>query len=294
MFIMFALFRVVTWILSRLPFPLLYAFSGLVRILLQYIIRYRRNVILNNLHQSFPEKSPAEIRKIVSTYYQHLADIILEVIKLERISPDELKKRFTFNGFEHLTQAIENGRSVILAFGHCGNWEWMAAALGVVSPVRGFGVVKPLADERFDKYLESLRHRFNHDGTIPFQHTYRALIRNRKEMISINGIAADQTPTRAEINYWSYFLHRDTPFYTGVEKLAKSLDFSVVFIDIYRTGRGNYIGDINLITHDPGNTPDMQITDTYIGMLETAIRQRPYNWLWSHRRWKFSRNTPGS
>jgi KDO2-lipid IV(A) lauroyltransferase len=290
MSIIFALFRVITWILSRLPFPIIYAFSGLVRILLQYIIRYRRTVILNNLNRSFPEKSPVEIRKIISCYYQHLADIILEVIKLESISQDDLKDRFRFNGFEHLTHAMENGRNVILAFGHCGNWEMMAAALGLLSPVRCFGVVKPLSDNNFNKYIVSLRHRFNPGGTIPFQHTYRTLIRNKKEMISIYGIAADQTPTRADINYWSHFLQQDTPFYTGVEKLSKSLDFSVVFIDIYRVGRGRYIGDIQLITHDPKNTADLEITETYIGLLEKAIRQRPDNWLWSHKRWKFSRN----
>lgn len=291
MFVIYALFRAFAWIVSRLPFPLLYSFSALVRIFLQYIIKYRRPIILKNLHNSFPEKSPEEIRKIVGNYYRNLADITLEVIKLESIRPEELKDRFKFNGFEHLNDAFDNGRSVILAIGHCGNWEWMGAALGLLSPVRGFGVVKPLADKNFHKYLESLRHRFNADGTIPFQHTYRALIRNRKEMITINGIAADQTPTRAEINYWSRFLNQDTPFYMGVEKLARSLDFSVVFMDIYRTGRGKYLGDIQLITHDPKSTSDQEITEAYIRMLETSIRRRPDNWLWSHRRWKFERTT---
>ncbi len=291
MFVIYALFRAFAWIVSRLPFPLLYSFSALVRIFLQYIIKYRRPIILKNLHNSFPEKSQAEIKTIVGNYYRNLADITLEVIKLESIRPEDLKDRFKFKGFEHLNEAFDNGRSVILAIGHCGNWEWMGAALGLLSPVRGFGVVKPLADKNFHKYLESLRHRFNQDGTIPFQHTYRALIRNRKEMITINGIAADQTPTRAEINYWSRFLNQDTPFYMGVEKLARSLDFSVVFMDIYRTGRGKYLGDIQLITHDPKNTSDQEITEAYIRMLETSIRRRPDNWLWSHRRWKFERTT---
>jgi Kdo2-lipid IVA lauroyltransferase/acyltransferase len=292
MTLVFALFKAFTWVVSRLPFPILYFFSGMLRFFLQYIIRYRRPVILKNLSNSFPEKSRAEIRKIVGCYYRNLADIFLEVIKLQRISPEELKKRFIFNGFEHLNHAIDNGRSVILAIGHCGNWEWMGAALGLLSPVKGFGVVKPLADENFHKYLESLRHRFNPDGTIPFQHTYRALIRNKKEMISIIGIAADQTPTRAEINYWSIFLNQDTPFYMGVEKLAKSLDFSIVFIDIKRTGRGMYIGDIQPITHEPKSTADTEITEKYIRLLEDSIRRRPDNWLWSHRRWKFGRSSP--
>jgi KDO2-lipid IV(A) lauroyltransferase len=225
-------------------------------------------------------------------YYRNLADIILEVIKLEKIKPEELKKRFQFKGFEHLNEAFESGRSVILALGHCGNWEWMAAVMGLLSPVKGFGIVKPLADKNFHVYLESLRHRFNPDGTIPFQHTYRALVRNRKEMVTLNAIAADQTPTRAEINYWKTFLNQETPFFMGVEKLARSLDFTVVFMDIRRTGRGKYIGEIQMITREPKNTADHEITDHYIRLLEDSIRRQPDNWLWSHRRWKFNRITP--
>jgi len=225
-------------------------------------------------------------------YYRNLADIILEVIKLQRVGPEELKKRFKFNGFEHLTHAFDSGRSVILALGHCGNWEWMGAVMGLLAPVKGFGIVKPLADKNFHRYLESLRHRFNPDCTIPFQHTYRALYRNKKEMITINAFAADQTPTRAEINYWKRFLNQDTPFYMGVEKLARSLDFSVVFIDIRRTGRGMYTGEIQLITHDPKNTADTEITEKYIRLLEESIISRPDNWLWSHKRWKFNRSSP--
>lgn len=279
---------------SRLPFPLLYVLSDFLRFFLQYLIRYRRKIVYKNLYNSFPEKSKAEIIKIAGRYYRNLADIILEVIKLQRIRPEELKKRFKISGFDHLNHAFDNGRSVILALGHCGNWEWMGAVMGLLTPVKGFGVVKPLADKNFNKYIESLRHRFNPDGTIPFQHTYRALIRNRKSMVTLNALAADQTPTRAEINYWSRFLNQDTPFYMGVEKLAKSLDFSVVFMDIRRTGRGRYAGEMQLITHDPKNTSDTEITEKYIRMLEDSLRLRPDNWLWSHKRWKFNRTLPGA
>ena len=290
--IAFILFKAFASLISRLPFSLLYLFSGMVRIILQYVIRYRRKVITDNLNRSFPEKTPIEIRNIINCYYRNLADIIVEVIKLQRISPEALKERFIINGFEHLNHAFDSGRSVIMAIGHCGNWEWMGAVFGLLSPVRGFGVVKPLADKNFHKYMESLRHRFNPDGTIPFQHTYRAFIRNKKEMVTLNAIAADQTPTRSEISYWTSFLNQDTPFFTGVEKLARSLDFSVAYIDIHRTGRGRYTGDIRLITHDPQHTADLEITEKYIRLLEDSIRRQPDNWLWSHRRWKFERNAP--
>jgi KDO2-lipid IV(A) lauroyltransferase len=222
-------------------------------------------------------------------YYRNLADVFVEVIKSERISPEELKKRFSFSGFELVINELNKGRSVIVAIGHFGNWEWMGTALGLLAPSKGFGIVKPLSQKHFHKYLESLRHRLNPGITIPFQHTYRTLIRHKMHGATFNIIAADQTPTRAEINYWSKFLNQDTPFYVGVEKLARTLDFTVVYIDIQRTGRGKYNGEIRLISKDPKATHDLEITEKYIRLLEESIRRRPDNWLWSHKRWKFER-----
>jgi len=286
----YLLFRAFSWMVSRLPFPLLYGLSWLLRILLQYVARYRRIVINRNLMLSFPDKSRAEIRQITGYFYRNLADILLEVIKLETIKPEDLKKRCKITGTEHINHAFDNNRSVLLAIGHCGNWEWIAAALGLHLPVKGFGVVKPLSDKHFHDYLESLRHRFNPGGTIPFQNTYRALIRIRREMVSLTALASDQTPELDEINYWSKFLNQDTPFFMGVEKLARSLDFSVVFMDIKRTGRGRYTGHFQLITHDPKNTAETEITEKYIRLLEESICSQPDNWLWSHRRWKYTRD----
>jgi KDO2-lipid IV(A) lauroyltransferase len=69
------------------------------------------------------------------------------------------------------------------------------------------------------------------------------------------------------------------------------LDFSVVFVDIRREGRGIYNGEIQLITHEPKNAADFEITEKYIRLLEDSILRQPDNWLWSHRRWKFSRGS---
>ncbi len=289
---LFILFRSFTFIVSRIPFPVIYFLADLLRFILKYLVRYRRAVILKNLSASFPEKSPSEIRRIMDRYYRNLADIILEVIKLETIGRESLKKRFSFTGLEILQKAFDRNQSVIVTIGHCGNWEWMGTVLGQLLPVKGFAIVKPLSEKYFNRYVESLRHRINPGSTIPFQHTYRVLVRNRKDFTSFNVFAADQTPTRSDINYWSHFLNQDTPFFTGVEKIARSLGFAVVFIDITRTGRGRYHGDIQLITRNPDETGELEITNTYIRMLETAIRKQPDNWLWSHRRWKFSRTGP--
>ena len=292
MIVFYAFFRVCSFFVSRLPFPVIYFFSDILKFLLQYVIRYRRDVTRRNLTHSFPEKSAQEIKKIEDRYYRNLADVILEVIKLEAVSKNSLMKRFSFEGLEIMQDAFNHGRSVLVATGHLGNWEWMGTVLGMSLKEKGFAIIKPLAEKHFHDYLISLRHRFNQDSTIDFQHTLRRLVRNKKEMLTFNVFASDQTPTKADINHWKTFLNKETPFYTGIEKLAKSLDFSVVFMNISRTSRGRYKGEIRLITDNPVSMKELEITDIYIKMLEEAIINQPDNWLWSHRRWKFERTVP--
>ena len=50
------------YLLAWLPLPLLYLISDLLWPLVYYVVRYRRRVARQNLHNSFPEKSLREIK----------------------------------------------------------------------------------------------------------------------------------------------------------------------------------------------------------------------------------------
>lgn len=293
MAVLFALVKALLRIVSWLPFPLLFLLSDLISFFLQYIFRYRRSVILENLINSFPEKNQEEIWEIMCSYYRNLADIIVETIKLRSISPAHLKKRVNFSKIEILNHAFQYHDNVIIALAHRGCWEWIGQALGVVFPLTGYGITKPLSNKYFNNYMEFIRNRFNPGSTIPFRQTYRTLVHHKREgHVAFYLIAADQTPHTNEINYWSNFLNQDTPFYLGIEKMAVSLDLPVVFLDIHRVGRGRYSVDFQIITYDPKNTSSLWIMEKYIRLLEDSIFNDPSNWLWSHRRWKNKRSVP--
>lgn len=271
---------------ARLPMSALIFLSGILQVLLEYVFRYRRKVILQNLANSFPGKSPGEIHRIMHTFYRNLADIIVEVMKLERITKEQMLDRFRFSGYEILEDSLNNGRSVIIAIGHCGNWEWAGVALGLKVPVKGYAIIKPLRNKNFQAYMEKVRNRLVPGSTLPFKSSFKVMARNRKEIVTANLIAGDQTPLQGEINYWHPFLNQDTAFFQGIEKLSHTLDLDVIFVDIQRTGRSRYLGVMHLITGDPQNMRPGEIMDNYISHLEEAIRNNPDNWLWSHRRWK--------
>ena len=103
-------------------------------------------------------------------------------------------------------------------------------------------------------------------------------------------MVADQTPRGVESDYWTEFLHQDTCWFTGLERIAKMLDYAVVFVAMKRQGRGRYEVPFELITDNPKETEKGFIMERYVRCVERFIEANPDNWLWSHRRWKHQRN----
>jgi len=283
-----SIFGVLAWILSRTPLPILHLKANAIGFILYHIVGYRKKVVMQNLQNSFPEKTEQERKSIARKYYRNIADIIVEVIKTGGISPKELKRRMVFTNYEVMHNYIRQGRSVILITGHLGNWEWLGTRMTLETDFLTCAVVKPLSDPWFDDFMNNRRMRFQPEGKIDFRWALKDMIKV-KDRLSVTFLAGDQTPTKNEINYWITFLNQDTPVYLGVEKISKMFDRPVIFTDIQRTRRGYYEVSFTLITDTPKETRDEEITEKHVHLLEETIRKNPDNWLWSHRRWKHKR-----
>jgi KDO2-lipid IV(A) lauroyltransferase len=82
------------------------------------------------------------------------------------------------------------------------------------------------------------------------------------------------------------FLNQNTPVFNGPEKIAKMLEYAVVYMDVQRVKRGYYEVVPTLLFDKPKESAENEITMAFNKMLEEGIRKRPETWLWSHRRWK--------
>ncbi|MCD4735805.1 MAG: lysophospholipid acyltransferase family protein [Bacteroidales bacterium] len=277
------------WLVSKLPFPLLYAFSDFLYVVVYYIAGYRRKIVHTNLTKAFPDKTNAEIKKITKKFYKNFTDLIVEIIKVRSITKAQLFDRIKFENYELAERLFKKKQSIIVSIGHCGNWEWVTMVLEMMSDYKVYAVVKPLSSQYFEDYITTLRTKFStKGGLMPFKSTLREMAK-RKNELTMNIMAGDQTPTRDEINFRIKFLNQDTPVFLGIEKIAKLLNCAVVFFDIQREKRGYYKASIQLITENPKENTDNEITIKHTQMLEKAIFRNPDNWLWSHRRWKHQR-----
>ena len=287
--ITYYIFYAFAWLISLLPFWLIHGLADFIYFVLYHVIGYRKKVTNQNLRNAFPGKDEKWIRKTSRKFYRSLADIILEDIKVLTIRQKKLAKRYRYVNADIMENIFKQNKSVILACGHCGNWEWMGNTLGpLFSQYKGYAIVKPVHNTYFDGFMNGLRNRYIEDSIIYMNDTLRTMVK-RKDKVTLYAFAADQTPSNPQAAYWGRFMNQDTPFYIGMEKIARTLDFAVIFIDLYREKRGYYVGEISLITNSAKNTKENEITKAYIQKLEEAIYKRPDNWLWSHRRWKHSR-----
>jgi Kdo2-lipid IVA lauroyltransferase/acyltransferase len=275
-------------LISFLPLWVLYIFSDLLFLFGYYVIGYRKKVILENLQHAFPEKSENERREIARLFFRNLTDSFAEIIKMYSISKEGLDKRVKIKNKEIVLDIIENNQVIIGLTGHFFNWEMhllqMMANVSNKCDVVYLKVNNPF----FEKLMLAIRTRFG-GGLIERSSFQRDYLRKRNQPRLIV-LAADQRPSHGEIRYWAPFMNRDTAFFEGAEKLAKRFNHPVMYSHVHKPKRGHYTFTYEMVSVPPyTNEKEHSITDAYISLTEQNIREHPSLYLWSHKRWKFTR-----
>ncbi|GAB3566723.1 lysophospholipid acyltransferase family protein [Spirosoma luteolum] len=273
-------FRFLAW----LPLWALYGLADFLYVVLFYLVRYRRAVVEENIRLSFPEKSPAERQAITRGFYRNLTDLLVETLKLPGLSADELRRRVEFTGMDMVRQLIADGHVIIAMTSHSSNWEWIPSAI-VLAGVPIDSVYKTLTSPFSEELVRGIR---GHFGAVPVpMNTLPRRMVQAKNIPRLIGMVADQVPDVPEHAHWMPFLHRDTPFYPGSERLARSRNLPVVYVDVVRVRRGHYHVTFSKLAEPPyTELPHAAILERYRDRIEQTIREHPSDWLWSHKRWK--------
>ena len=148
------------WLISILPFRLLYIFSDFIYLLVYYVIGYRRKVVKENLCLVFPKKTDKEIKAISKKFYSHMCDMFLEMIKTLTISRKQLNKRFIIKNPEKLQQLESLNKSIVVMYGHYASYEWSFVVENHIS-LKGIGIYKKIANRYFDNLVKKIRSRYN-------------------------------------------------------------------------------------------------------------------------------------
>jgi len=284
---------------GRLPLKWHHTLAGGIAWLLRRVVRYRSDEVLINLSRSFPQKKYAEVKQIRDRFYRHLAEIFTETVWFSACRGDKGRKRLADSHLVEISNpgvlnaALEGSQQVMILQTHTGNWELTGGLLqyAYAEPLRqdpariavtydrlssplwnrvmAESRSAPVADLGFDGYTESrevLRFALSHRGE-PFTYVF----------------ITDQFPYRfANRHRTRTFLNQPTWTMDGAAALALKQGMAILYLRFAQREEGGY-----RITFVPveGTTPE-EIMNTYYTLLEEDLRAQPWNYLWTHRRWK--------
>ena len=277
------------WIICR-GFALLprtvrhYGFGVPIYWIIYYVMHYRRKVAMENLRNSFPQKSESEIREICRMSYRNLAEQIINTISKTGVSDKELVHRMNIHGTDNVSQVIQN-RSCVFLTAHLGPWEAGTTMSLYITDHTTVGVYHPLKNIVMDELMKRIR-KHTRVALVPMKQTMRYFIQNYKQRPLIMGLIADQSPQRRAGQQWFKFLNQWTAFFDGGEVMALKYNLPVFYFSPRRIKAGIYEADITLVYDGKEEVAENEITKRYIHLLEQDIIARPELWMWTHRRWK--------
>jgi len=272
---------------ARLPFGLIYILSDIFYFVVYYVVSYRKNVVLQNLRNSFPEKNEKELKKISKKFFHHFCDLSLEAIKTHGMNEKDAMKRMVVKNADIVNQYFDQGRSVVVLTMHYNNWEW-SNILGKHQKHQILAIYRPMTSLPFNIFMNKARDKFGATA-IKDSLTLRTVIdKTRKNEPVFIWLAADQTPPKFH-KYWMMFLNQETLFYPGPASISKRFNYPVFFQSMKKTKRGHYETSFELLFENPKEISETEIMQTFVAKMEEIIREEPEYYLWSHRRWKHKR-----
>ncbi len=288
--------------LSALPLGFHYAWAGFFAWLLKDVLRYRRNVVMINLARSFPDKKYWELNDISARFYRHFGRIIAEAVwfggcrKEERLHRQHLVEVTNPEVFD---QAFLSSPGVMMLVSHSGNWELLGGLACYdyrpsherVFPVNDVAVVyKPLTSPFWNEIMRLNRCapvlHYDYPGYISHLEFLRHALAHRHEKKAYM-VPADQYPYKDAMAHDSVdFMHQSTPTMLGGASVAHKLGMSVLYVNMRPVARGRYEWTYTEICPDASRMTPHEIISDYYTLLQRDLEQTPWNYLWTHKRWK--------
>jgi KDO2-lipid IV(A) lauroyltransferase len=199
------------------------------------------------------------------------------------MSRRQVLKRHKLVNTDFLNETFNERKSVIACVAHYTNWEWGSMSGGPQLDHNYVVMYKPLVNKWVDRYVRKSRAKFGARLASIFE-TAR-VFRDEVPRTTLFVLAADQSPSNINKAIWVDFMGIETAFLHGPEFYARKYDLPVSYVDIQRVKRGYYELTFSWLTKEPKSLKPGEITQLYASRIEESIRNKPENWLWSHRRW---------
>jgi Kdo2-lipid IVA lauroyltransferase/acyltransferase len=244
----------------------------------------RRRLTIDNLAAALPNLSPDERRQVAKQVFEHFGGLLVELLRVSGLRPEELRALVEIEGEERLRHALAQGRGVLLVSGHFGFWEIQGIAHALVFPPMAV-VARALDNPLLDRLLERVRTRTGNvviERRGGLRRILRALAANQCVAIMID----QHIHTDAVV---VDFFNRPAATTSAVAAIALRTGAPVipVFAVPFPDGRYRLIYE-HAVAPPPADSEDpvREFTQRCTDVLEMYVRRYPQLWLWMHRRWR--------
>lgn len=277
--------QIVSCIVQRLPWKTVQNLGRGVGCFLYRFIPIRKNVVIDNLSQAFPEKSDDQIRSIAKSTFENFGQILFEFIKLPACDQKDILNVSSFVNEPLMSECHSQGKGTVCISGHFGNWELMAAAIAA----KGFPMEAIAREQRnikidrlIQKHRESVRVKTILLG-MALRGVIRALKRNHFVAMLTDQDAHDE-------GVFVDFLGLPSSTAPGPANFALKSGAPLLFGAAIRENNGRHKIILELIPFDdldPNDPLSVKVlTQRHAKVLEKYVRLYPDHWFWMHKRWK--------
>ncbi len=291
---------VIWWLQAQLVLALFFIFrlipveyaTGSVAAVLRNMgpVLPRHRTAMKNLELTFPEKTKAERRQILSMMWDNLARTSIEYIYLDTLfdydhdNPDN--GRIEIAGAENFKKLNEEKRPAIIFTGHLANWELLP--IGAKNYGLDIAALYRTPNNPFiAKRILQIRSKMMGE-LIPSGPGSALKMMSVLEHGGRLGILVDhklRSRSNIEIPFFSH------PAKTNplIGKLAREFDCVVHGARVIRLPEGRFrleiTDEINLPRDAEGRIDARQTVIAVTQVVEDWVREYPEQWLWVHRRW---------
>ncbi len=284
----YRLLKLFVSLMGRLPRRVLHFFSDLLGLVWYKIDKRHRDIAVENINFSLPGKfsSRQSVEIFVKNVFKNTAGILFEVIWSYHKTLNELLEYFSIKGVEHLENAHQKGRGVILLSCHLGNFELLVDAIPMAGIKNIYGIYRKFDFQPLEKLMLEVRQRFGMKMI-----STGGLSRKLDDLLNDNGVIG----TLFDQNAGTYngvfvdFFSRPACTKNSLAKIVLRTKASVVPMFIMKKHNKYIIEFLKEIPLEETGCPIKNIennTQNYVKVIESMIKICPEQYFWVHNRWK--------
>jgi len=247
------------------------------------VTRSRRAVALDNLAHAFPEMPKKERIALGRAAFRLVGESGAEFLRFGTRPGSQPEGRVRFMGIEHVRAALEQGKGIVVASAHFGNWE-----LGAAHFARGVSPLHVVALEQknwlVDEFVRRMREGVGVQ-TIPRQSALRGILSALRKG---HGVALLIDQNARHKGLLVDFFGRPVSTFIGPAYIAAKTGAPLLPGFDVRYPDGSHTVYFEEPVYVAGTTQEhlLQALCRLNSILETYVRRYPDHWLWGHRRWR--------